>query len=226
MKIGLVIATIDEFKTLFDNLDYKYEFIEHGNFKVYKYKINNHEIYVINCGIGEISAAISTQFLIDNFGIELVINYGVVGGLNKDLELRKCVIVKDVIHYDFDVSKIDNVPVGYYENFKAQFLKLNYDVLESYLLDINLPFVRCASGDKFIDDSKVKEELVNKYNADICDMELAGICLTCLLNNIKIISIKAISDTTYGGAEDYLKFAKNASEEAFNIVRLLLNKLN
>ena len=46
------------------------------------------------------------------------------------------------------------------------------------------------------------------------------------MNNIKIISIKAISDTTYGGAEDYLKFAKNASEEAFNIVRLLLNKLN
>lgn len=226
MKIGLVIATIDEFKTLFNNLDYKYEFVENGNFKVYKYKINNHEVYVINCGIGEISAAISTQFLIDNFDIELVINYGVVGGLNKNLELRKCVIVKDVIHYDFDVSKIDNVPVGYYETFKTQYLNLNSDLLKSFLSEINLPLVRCASGDKFIDDSKIKEELVKEYCADICDMELAGICLTCLLNNVKIISIKAISDTTYGGADDYLKFSKKASEEAFTIVRLLLNRLN
>lgn len=226
MKIGLVIATIDEFKTLFDNLEYKYEFIDNGNFKVYKYKINNHDVYVMNSGIGEISAAISTQFLIDNFEIEFVINYGVVGGLNNNLELRKCVIVKDVIHYDFDVSKIDKVPVGYYESFKTQYLNLNYDLLKSYSLGINLPLVRCASGDKFIINSKIKEELFKKYNADICDMELAGICLTCLLNNVKIISIKAISDTIYGGAEDYLKFAKEASEEAFDIVRLLLNKLN
>ena len=225
MNIGLVVATIEEFETLFDNLNYKHDVIRKNEFKIIHYKIGKNDLFVINSGIGEISAAISTQFIIDMYNIDLIINYGVVGSLRNNLNVGKCVLVKSVVHYDFDLSKIDNVPVGYYKKYKSSFLPLNNEKFDDIFKDLNLLEVICVSGDKFISDSNIKEELAKEFNADICEMELAGIVLTCLHNNVDVISIKAISDSKYGSAEEYNAFAKSSSEFAFKIVKKIIERI-
>lgn len=84
MKIGLIIATDDEFETIVKgfNVDIKENFNE--VYPTYLLKINNHDVYVAKSGIGEISAASLTQFLITKYNVELILNYGVVGAL-KDI---------------------------------------------------------------------------------------------------------------------------------------------
>ena len=63
--------------------------------------------------------------------------------------------------------------------------------------------VSCASGDKFIDGAKEKRALYLTYGTEICDMEAAGILLTANRAKVPALLIKAVSDGSSGGANDY-----------------------
>ena len=64
--------------------------------------------------IGEIYAAGATQLLISRYGVEAVINFGVSGSLIEEVGVLNTVLVEGIVHYDFDLSPIDNVSVGQY----------------------------------------------------------------------------------------------------------------
>ena len=224
MKIGLIIETDDEFETIVKgfNVDIKENFKE--VYPTYLLKINNHDVYVAKSGIGEINAASLTQFLITKYNVELILNYGVVGALKDNLNISDCGIVKSVVHYDFDISQIDNVPKATYPNFKSYEIPLTKKYIELVAkLNPSLPSLVCASGDKFISDPKIKKELVNNYNCDICDMESAGVVLTCLKNNVNVFSLKGVSDS--GNDEEYNSFAKRTCEVLLNVLKEILYRI-
>ena len=87
----------------------------------------------------------------------------------------------------------------------------------------DVQFVRCASGDKFIADEVFKNKLINEYGCDICDMESAGIALTCYKNNVDLVSIKAVSDSGSGG--EYEDNVIGASEAIFKFANKVLELL-
>ena len=224
MKIGLIIETDDEFETIVKgfNVDIKENFKE--VYPTYLLKINNHDVYVAKSGIGEINAASLTQFLITKYNVELILNYGVVGALKDNLNISDCGIVKSVVHYDFDISQIDNVPKATYPNFKSYEIPLTKKYIELVTkLNPSLPSLVCASGDKFISNPKIKKELVNSYNCDICDMESAGVVLTCLKNNVNVFSLKGVSDS--GNDEEYNSFAKRTCEVLLNVLKEILYRI-
>lgn len=192
MKIGVIVALEKEINSLLNHFNVKLNTQDKFDVKEVKYK--NHEIFILKSNVGEIASAISTQYLIDKYNVELIINYGVVGLLNESIDPYKLLIVNKVSHYDFDTSLIDHVPVGQYEEFESIYLPVNFFKVDELINKLNLVPVTCASGDKFISDIKMKNYLMNNFKADICEMELAGIALTCIRNNIKLISIKGTSD--------------------------------
>ena len=53
---------------------------------------------------------------------------------------------------------------------------------------------RLASGDKFISSSEVKDKLIADFDAEICDMEGAGICIIANKNGVPALSLKIVSD--------------------------------
>ena len=63
--------------------------------------------------------------------------------------------------------------------------------------------VICASADKFVSKPKVKKYLNKKYGAEVCDMECAGVLLTCDTAKIPCLIIKAVSDGE-GGVLNHL----------------------
>ena len=81
--------------------------------------------------------------------------------------------------------------------------------------------VICASGDKFIAKKEKKEELHNIFNADICEIEAAGIVLTCNKNKIPCLLIKTVSDSIIGGTIEF----KNAFNESARICLEIANKV-
>ena len=222
-KIGLVVAMDKEITPFLNNLVATKNEISVGNYKIINFNVNDKEIYLIKSGIGEIYASSATQLLITKFGVELILNFGVSGSLDEQIGLLSTVFIKGVVHYDFDLSQIDDVKVGQYPGYESPIICAENDfysaVTEKYS---QIKRVICASADKFVADEKIKEYLNKTFNASVCDMECAGILLTCKNNNVPAFIIKSISDGK-GGAEEFNKRVKEASTVYLGIIKDILN---
>ena len=88
-----------------------------GGFEVHRYEGEDYTLHIVSAGAGEIAAAAATELLIAAYGAELVVNFGVVGGLTEEMALARTVLVESVVHYDFDTSAWDGCEVGRYAAF-------------------------------------------------------------------------------------------------------------
>lgn len=223
-RIGLVIAV--EIQAFNDRYGEPDEIIWIRKQKVRKYIKDTYELYVMQSGAGEIAAASTTQFLISEFDVEIILNYGVVGGLTEEISKSRICVVKDVVHYDFDTSAADQCEVGRYLNYPSVYLPTTEQLWkEAVLIAPELKPVRCASGDKFIADAKDKKRLAEYFNADICEMEAAGIVLTCNRNDIPCLLIKMVADGITGGAEEYHREALNSAKKCLEVFEKVIENL-
>ena len=55
---------------------------------------------------GKVNSARTTQILIDNFKLDYIINIGVAGGINSNLNIGDIIIGEKLVQYDFDLTKI------------------------------------------------------------------------------------------------------------------------
>ena len=64
----------------------------HG-FEMHLYDMGAYELYVLRSGAGEIAAAAAAELLIDRYEVELIVNFGVVGGLTAEMgQTKTCVV--------------------------------------------------------------------------------------------------------------------------------------
>ncbi|MCR4560976.1 MAG: 5'-methylthioadenosine/S-adenosylhomocysteine nucleosidase [Bacteroidales bacterium] len=215
-KIGLLVAS--EQKSVFEKYGKALKEETSGGFKVYSFKNKDYTLLVINSGVGEIAAAAATQVLIDVYDVELVVNFGVVGALTDEMTVTETCVIEKIVHYDFDLSRIDPVKKGQYPGFENEFL-LTDSILINKALKVcpGLKKVTCASADKFVADKSIKETLHAEFSADICEMESAGIFLTCRRNNVPCLFIKAVSDSLTGGGKEYYQEYLRAAAQCLEI---------
>ncbi len=76
--VGIVVAMASESESLLSAIPF--EKIESKPFDIYKCK----NLYLIGCGYGTLNAAMATQYLIEKYGCECLINYGVCGYTGKE----------------------------------------------------------------------------------------------------------------------------------------------
>lgn len=211
--IGMVVAMEKEVKPFLDNIGTLAMRLKHGDFEVYGYNAEDKQVFLVQSGIGEISAAAATQLLITKYGAEIILNFGVCGGLVKSKKVFDTVIVNGVVHYDFDLSAIDNVPPAQYPNCDSPVIKADFDLINVAKKAMpNADLVICASADKFVADEKIKERLHKEFSASVCDMECAGVLITANLNDVPVLIVKAVSDSE-GGAEEFSKCVHKAATE-------------
>ena len=220
-RIGMVVAMRKEILPLIENSGLEVSNESVGKYQISSFKYLDKEIIIVESGVGEIYAAGATQLLISKYEVECIINFGVCGLLNDKLNLLETVLVDGIVHYDFDLSKIDNLPVGQYPNMDRVIPCKNslMDVVTS--INSSIQKVICASADKFVVDGDVKDNLYKEYDASICEMESAGVALTCLNNNIPFVVIKAVSDGK-GGVDEYRKLVMSASKSYIELIYKVL----
>jgi adenosylhomocysteine nucleosidase len=224
-KAGLVVAIeMDALKRKFGE---PIETIEYRKDKIYKYISDNFELYAIRSGVGEIAASASAELLINKFDVDYLFNFGVVGGLTEEISKHRICVVESVVHYDFDTSPLDHCEVGrYIDLYPTVYIPTDKKLLNLALAEASeLKSVICCSGDKFVDKAEDKIALHEKYNADICEMEAAGITLTANRNGIPCLLIKMVSDSVEGGAEEFTKELQSASDAAIETLAKIMNKL-
>lgn len=55
------------------------------------------EVVVVRSGIGKVNAAICTQILVDKFGVDTLINTGIAGSLDANIDIGDMVISTDAV---------------------------------------------------------------------------------------------------------------------------------
>ena len=83
----------------------------------------------------------------------------------------------------------------------------------------------CASGDRFVGKAEDKAALHEQFDADICEMEAAGIIKTANRNHVPCLSIKMVSDSLHGGAEEFEAALDETSDKCLAVLDEIMKVL-
>lgn len=219
MKIGIIGAfdpEIIKFLELFElNKDVtKKEEIYFG-------KYNDKEIVVAKSGIGKVNSAAMTQYLIDNYDIDLIINSGCAGSLSKDVGILDVVISDYVTYHDFYPNRVMeySLPDNGRVIASTRLKKIAIDSSREALLNYHVGPI--CSGDCYIDSEEKRDYIRKSTNALAVDMESGSIGHIARKNNIPFISIRTISDFSNGEEN----FEELAAYKSSHIVKDIIDNL-
>ncbi|MBO4391380.1 MAG: 5'-methylthioadenosine/adenosylhomocysteine nucleosidase [Lachnospiraceae bacterium] len=182
----------------------------------YSGTIAGRDVILVKCGIGKINAALCVQILADRFGVEAVINEGIAGALDPELEIGDFVVSKTAIQHDVDL-RIFGYPLGMLgSNAPREWTAdpVLGEKIMNYLSSQEdatrkVKYGRIVSGDQFIADDEKKAFLVSEFEGTCAEMEGAAIAHAATLNKIPFVILRAISDKADGsGNVDYPTFEK------------------
>lgn len=194
------------------------------NLDFYEGKINEKNYVLVQCGVGKVNAARTTQILIDKFNIECVINVGVAGGLNNNLDIGDIIVGEKLVQHDFDITAFGHEK-GYISE-TGKIFESDRTLIEK-CKKINIENVQIllgtiASGDIFCTDIKMKEKIRTKFNSDCVEMEGAAIAQTAYLCDIPFLVIRSISDIPNGKNQiDYEEFVEEAAKNCAKFIKQL-----
>ena len=225
-KIGMIVAVLQEIDTLFQRLGAPLDTDTPAGYEVHRYLVAGNEIYVIPSGAGELAAAASTQLLISTYQVDLIVNFGVCGGLTSDMGLTRSVVVRDVVHYDFDATAFLGGCIGQYPGYPNAFIPAPSELVDlATSIESTLKPVVCASADKFVEDPAIKQGLHKTFGAEICEMEAAGILLTANRCGVPALLIKAVSDSVSGDAGQFEQMVHEAASTCLKVLLRILETL-
>ena len=195
-------------------------------------KLNGKDVVVVRSGIGKVNAAVCTQILVDDFGVDYVINTGIAGSLKAEINIADIVISSDVLHHDMDASgfgyPLGQIPRMDVLSFEAgkHLIDVAKEACTKILPEIGTHIGRVVSGDQFISDKAVKERISANFDGYCTEMEGAAIAQAAWLNQIPFVIIRAISDKADGSAQmDYSEFEAKAIEHTVKLVEAAAAKL-
>lgn len=193
-------------------------------------KIGHHEIYVSQCGIGKVNAALSAQELINELHPALVINSGVAGGLDEAMLIGDILVAERIAYHDVwcgpgtETGRADGCPLY----FTPGDSELN--VMRELAKDSSkrIKFGLLCSGDRFISTPQEVETIKTVFaDAMACDMESAAIAQACYKKDVPFIAIRVMSDMPGGGENisEYTNFWNDAPVKTFEVVKQLVTNI-
>ncbi|MDD2961374.1 MAG: 5'-methylthioadenosine/adenosylhomocysteine nucleosidase [Muribaculaceae bacterium] len=226
-NIGIIVAMGKELKLLLPLIEDIKE-LEIDGYKLYSGIINGHNITAMQCGIGKVNATIGTLTMLNNFNIDIMINTGVAGGADKDVNVMDVIVGERIAHHDVwcgpgtIYGESSGFPL-YFTSDKSLIDLLDFDI------NPNLKLGLICSGEKFI--SSIDEVNFIKSNfkdAKAVDMESAAIAQVCYMRNVPFFCLRVISDSpgaNHDNAAQYDNFWEDAPKQTFNILKNLIMKI-
>ena len=221
--IGFVVAMEKEARLVLDRSDIIDRQVLAGK-NIVKGRFCGKEFVLIIAGIGKVNAGMATQILIDNYSVERLVNFGLAGGKQgSGLSAGDVVQVGKVCQYDFDLSELDEVSVGYMQDYDL----IYFPAKTSASLASQYKVVTCATGDRFT-SKKIYLDTVRDLGAQVVDMESGAIAQVAFANGVDVSILKIISDVDGKYESIYSQYASNNAEICRLIpdaIELLFNNL-
>ena len=227
-KLGIIGAMTIEVETLKSQMQ-GLSVTTRAGMDFFEGKLEGLDVVVVVCGVGKVNAALCVQILCDCYQVTHVVNTGVAGSLNNDLDIGDLVISKDAMYHDFDCHPInDNYAVGQVPGLSVlafpadpAMIDAAYQAAESVQPGHNC-IGRIASGDQFVCSSSQKEYIIHHTGALCTEMEGAAISHAAWRNGIPFVVIRAISDKADASAEmDYPTFEAIAAKRCAAVTQAL-----
>ena len=175
-------------------------------------------VVIVKCGIGKVNAGICANTLINDFGCNQIINTGVAGSLDEEIDIGDIVVSTDAVQHDYDISFLGyekgEIPYTGLYAFPADkaMRQAAVDAVKATAPNIHVFEGRVCSGDQFISTVEQRDKIIANFGGLCCEMEGAAIAQVCYLNETPYVVIRAISDKPDGSEpEDYDYFEKEAA---------------
>ena len=226
--IGVIGAMDSEIAHLVGRLENKSETVLYG-YTFHTGTLHGRWVVIVKCGMGKVNAGICANTLINQFGVDRVINTGVAGSLDNILDIGDIVISTEAVQHDFDVSPIGfergEIPYTGLIAFPAdaKLISSAEKAVSECAPDIKSVKGRICSGDQFITTPEQKDAITSNFGGLCCEMEGGAIAQTCHLNDVPFVILRAISDKPDGSEQqEYHEFEKEAAERCAAIVHYLV----
>ena len=230
MKFGIICAMPEEIKELTARLsDKQVETI--GGKDYLQGKISNQDVVLVESGIGKVEAGITTEHLITDFNVDVVINSGSAGGIGQGLHVGDVVISSETAYHDVDARAFDYVYgqlPGKQPHFKAseKWGKALEKAGEQTGLNVKRGLI--VSGDQFIASKDAIDKILHYFpEALSSEMEGAAVGQVATDHDVPYVVVRAMSDT---GDEDagvsFDEFIIDAGKRSANMLLQLFADLN
>ncbi|MBQ6067542.1 MAG: 5'-methylthioadenosine/adenosylhomocysteine nucleosidase [Clostridia bacterium] len=190
------------------------------------------KVVIVKCGMGKVNAGICAHTLINDFGCTKIINTGVAGSLDNQIDIGDIVVSVDAVQHDFTVEAIGfakgEIPYTGLYAFPADeaMRAAAVSAVKEAAPEINVFEGRICSGDQFISTKEQKEKIISDFGGLCCEMEGAAIAQACYLNHTPYVVIRAISDKPdETEIVEYKDFEAKAAVHCAEIVQHMVENL-
>jgi adenosylhomocysteine nucleosidase len=205
---------------------------EKAGMEFYQGKLEGTDAVVVKSGIGKVNAGICAQILVDCYQVKAIINTGIAGSLQADIDIGDIVLSVDTVQHDMDATgfgyKLGEIPRMPVSVFKAdaRMILLASRACEEVNPDINVHVGRVVSGDQFVSDKAKKKWLIENFAGCCTEMEGAAIAQAAYLNKVPFLIVRAISDKADDSATvDYPTFEAQAIQHSVNLILALVSAI-
>lgn len=206
VKLGIIGAMDVEVATLMDHTQ-DAVLSERAGMRFCEGTLAGMPVVIAKCGVGKVSAGMCVQAMCDLYGVTHIVNTGVAGSLDAQIDIADLVVSTDALYYDVDVTPWGYEP-GQLPGMDCLAFPADPTLREAIehaatlaAPDVRVFAGRVVSGDQFIASSQAKERLAQEFGGMCCEMEGAAIAHACHVNGVPYAVVRAISDKADGSAE-------------------------
>ncbi len=227
MKIGIIAAMSSEREQLAGLIEGLHT-ERLGLFEYTSGRLGSNTLYIMECGIGKVNAAVGATELIGRIQPDVVVSTGVAGGIDTKAGVMEVVAASEVVYHDVWCG-MGNA-YGQIQGLPARFA-CNGELLQtatSLPSDVPVHAGLICTGDKFITDREELDRIKSAFPDGLAvDMESGAIAQVCYLFGIPFISFRIISDTPGADAhwQQYENFWETMADRSFGVVRTFLESL-
>ncbi len=199
-RVKCIIVAIDlEFLALIKQLNIVDKHIKKVNNECIIAECIDRKIVVAQAGVGKAKAEECAKLLHENYpNISGFVSAGLAGALSEQLTIGDIIVGDSITYIEQEEHKI----IKFLDTIKIP-------TIESF----NVKYGSIACSDEFINDTKIKQYLMNEYKAICVEMESSGVLNFANKKGTSFLAIKVISD--------------NANEKAIrSIIRSYINACN
>ncbi len=176
------------------------------------------DVLYFHGGWGKISAAATTQFVIDHFKPELLVNLGTCGGFAGAIETGTVILVERTIVYDIIEQMGDSAEAidHYTTELDISWLR------QPYPHPVRRGLLVSADRDIVVDDIPL---LKSEYGAVAADWESGAIAWVAKKNNVRCLILRGVTDLVGGDGGEAYGNIDLFHERTRSIMKTLLTQL-
>jgi len=220
MTWGIIAALDAELELIVKSMEVERKQTIYG-VQLYSGKIGESRVAAVCCSIGTINAAACASVLAREFGADALINIGVAGSTCDEMNILDVVLSSEVLFHDAEAEILRRY-YPFRESFEADpklIALAEKSIAQMQGRTFGYRVGRIATGDVFVNDLALKNDIVARLSPLCVEMEGAAIGQIAYMSGLPFLVIRSLSDDSGAGAHiSFESFLQEAAENSAGIV--------